>query len=272
MRSSWQRVFCLTILLLSVQSAWAYIPPSGFILKTWVNRHSSVKLVRVRNTVTAFKDGKPTDVHFKETSFFGPGLASFKSLAQDDSGKKLFVLDKSAPNASVVTKLLLGTDLGDLGRSLKEKGIPIKLEDELLVMLSEEERIKSEVESMGRWKNGLAWVIGQEAQIWFQKDSFQPLRLMVRSEPLDEMIEVQMEDFGGNFSYPRLITLLRKKSGEILLRSQLVDISNVPENVIPMSLFSKQPDVMTSPDLEVGTQGSSERVMELVKTYYNVLR
>lgn len=261
-----QSVGCALLLMASLQAAHAYIPPSAYLLKTWVNRHSSIKLVRVRATITAFKEGKPTDVHFKETAFFGPGLATFKSYAQDDSGKKLFALDKGASAASVFTKLLLGGDILDLGRSLKEKGIPIRLEEDLLAMLTEEERIKSEVESLGRWKSALAWIVGQESQLWFQKDNFQPVRLIIPSETLGELIEVQMEDFGGAFSYPKTVTLLKKKSGEILLQSSLLDVINVSEAAIPNSIFAKD---SSGNRAEVE---APQNLMELVRTYYNVLR
>lgn len=267
-------VFGAVLLGTSLQTCWAYIPPSAFILKTWANRHSAVKLVRVRSTITAFKDGKPSEVHFKETSFYGPALASFKSFAQDDEGKTLFALDKLSQAASVFTKLVLSADATDLGRALKEKGIPIRLEEDLLALLTEDERIHSEVESLGRWKNVFAWIVGADSQLWFQKDSFQPLRMMIPSEALGEAVEVQMEEFGGSFAYPRLVTLLKKKTGEILLQSQLTDIANVSEASIPSGIFNRKPSESSSfkPNGDVAQPTGSSAVMELVKTYYNVLR
>ncbi|MBI2711688.1 MAG: hypothetical protein HYX41_02330 [Bdellovibrio sp.] len=261
-------VALLAGVLFSFQDAYAYIPPSGFILKTWIGRHSANKLVRVRSKVTLFKEGKPTDLHFKETAFFGPSVSFFKGIAQDESGRKLQSLEKSAASASAFTQLVLGTDVNQVGLALKEKGIPIRLEQDLLTLLTEEERIKAEDESMSRWKNTIAWVVGQGAQVWFQKDGFQPLRLLMPSEGLGEEVEIQFDEIGTTFYYPRVVTVLKKKSGEILFESRLIEISNISESAVPASLFN-QP--VTEPE-NLDAQKNFQALLIFAKQYFDVLR
>ena len=263
-RSRRVALFVLALFITSVET-FAYIPPSGFILKTWVGRHSAIKLVRVRQQVTPFKDGKPLDLHFKETLFFGSAFSGFKSFIQDEAGRKVESMEKPAEKASAVTMLLLGSDPNQVGTNLKAQGIPILLDADLMALPTEDDRYKAEDQSMSRWKNNPAWVIGQKAQVWFQKDNFQPVRLMIPSESYGQEVEYQFDEMSGGFSYPRLLTIAKRKTGEILFQSRLIDISPVSEGSIPAQFFESG-----SPDLE--KKGISEELSAFVKTYYNVLR
>ena len=262
-RSQFTVLFILT--LFSSFEASAYIPPSGYILKTWVGRHSSIKLVRVRQQVTPFKDGKPLDLHFKETLFFGSAFSGFKSYTQDETGHRIESLEKPAAQASPVTMLLLGSDINQVGSVLKAQGIPILLDTDLLALPTEEDRYKAEDQSMSRWKNSPAWVIGTKAQLWFQKDNFQPVRLMVPADAYGQDLEFQFDEMGGSFSYPRLITIAKRKTGEIIFQSRLIDISPVSEGSIPAQFFESHSE-------SIEKKAISEELSTFVKTYYNVLR
>ena len=47
---------------------YAQIPPSQFIVKTWVKKHSDTKAVKIKTLITAMEDGKP-GVRSEETLF-----------------------------------------------------------------------------------------------------------------------------------------------------------------------------------------------------------
>src|SRR5690242_997692 len=112
--------------------AYAYIPPSQFIVKSWVNKHAGIKTVKIRNIVTAFSGDKPTDVHFKETTLFNAETLMFRSWVSDESDRKLYSVEKSLINFSPLSKVLLLSDSREVIRELRERGIPIRFEDELL--------------------------------------------------------------------------------------------------------------------------------------------
>ena len=273
MAQNQRRLFCfagaMALFLMSGSLSFAYIPPSQFILKTWVNRHVGPKAMRLKLTVTGYKDKKPTNLSFKEVAMVNLDTGVFKSAALNEADHKLFSTNMKLPAMSALTQLLFNKNLPDVAEALKKQGIPIRTEAELLAMKTEEERLGSEVQSLSR-SNGLpAWVIGKEAQLWFQKDAFQPLVFKAPSEKDGQTYEYRMEGFGENFPYPRTLTVL-DKSGEILLESRLQDLTVVSEAMITKGISGKVED--ENSESSSGEIQSGGALKELIQTYYNVVR
>src|SRR5688500_5478222 len=79
---------------LIASAAYAFIPPSGFILKTLAKKHEVGKSLKVRSTVTALEADKPTAVHFKQVTVFNTQLRILRSWAFDDQSRLLFAIEK----------------------------------------------------------------------------------------------------------------------------------------------------------------------------------
>lgn len=256
---------CFGITLFS--SAWAGVPPSQFILKTWANKHAGVKSIRIKSIVTAVEGDKLSETHFKETLVYFPEIQTFRSWASDDQDKKLFVLEKKVKDSSVLNLMLLTSNSAELMRVLKDRGIPIQMEEELLKLKTEEERRKSEVTSLDRWNGGIAWVIGKaskgsssDPQLWFAKDLFLPWRLALSSQ------EFRFEDyrFFRDFPYPVWTHIYEK--GERVISSQLVDGAVNADS--PTSKSHPSP----GKDLTEAGESAPSSVRTLIRQYYELAR
>jgi hypothetical protein len=250
----------------------AYIPPSQFIVKTWANKHGGVKSIRIKNTVNAYDGNKATDVHFKELSIYFPEIQVLRSWALDDSDRKLYFTEKKLDRLSLVGKLLLSRDLQEVVTSLKEKGIPIRTEQELLAFRTESDRMKAEILSLARWNGNIVWAIGSSSsekelrnpQIWFEKDSFLPLRMFYPKSGSDGSLDVQFEGYkySREFPYPKKVNVLAR--GEMLLSSQLIE-------VLTDSDKHHGGGSGVSGFTELGHSASS-KVRQLISLYYEQLR
>jgi hypothetical protein len=171
--------FFLGVIVFSVfatASAYAYVPPSQFLIKTLAAKHAGIKSVRVKSVVTAFEDGKATPLHFREVTIFDARSGTLTGWATDDSGQKLYEIERKSGSLTTTGVLLFDSQEAVIAKSLRELGVPVRTEADLAVMKDEDERRASEVESLGRLNGEAAWVIGGEksARIWLQKDTFLP--------------------------------------------------------------------------------------------------
>lgn len=278
---NFQVVFILALLAFfqNVQSAWAYIPPSQYLLKSWLNKHSGVRSVRIKTVVSELKNEKPTDVHFRETTYFQFDKQVLKSFVTDDSERRLFTIERPASRLSPVAKLLFGTDLRDVIRTLKEKKVPIRSDEDLLALRTEAERQKAETEFLGRLNAAVAWVIGtpagskdnagSEGQLWFEKDTFLPLRFIFTNSYDGDLYDVRFENyrFYREFPFPRTVTFFKKGQNEGKI-SQVVDFAVNVE--APSGKFSHS----GTPEGGFTDAGNSapSRVRDLIRSYYELAR
>jgi hypothetical protein len=260
------------ILLLGFQ-AFAYIPPSQFIVKSWVNKHSGMKALKLRSRVTAFESEKPTAVHFKAVTVYNADTQKLKSWAIDDLDKVLYSTERELSSLSPLSKLLFLSDLKEVIKTLKSSGVPVQTEAELLKFKTEIERRESEQESLVRWNGTVVWALGlanskeepESAQLWFEKDLFLPLRFLFRTEGVGDLYDVRLENyrFTREFPYPRAISL-RKKGAGVILSEQILD-------------FSMNSDVQASKRslgsgfTELG-QNSPSELRNLIQNYYDIIR
>jgi hypothetical protein len=259
--------------LLSSAVAWAYVPPSQYIVKSMTTRRMGLKVVRIRSQVVALDGDKPTDVHFKATTVYSAQTQTLRSWATDSADKELYRIERKAPQFLPADALLFELNPQQVAKNLKDRGIPIKTEEELLLLKDEEERRAAETERLVRWKGQLAWVIGPtdpkdktSPQLWVEKDSFFPARLI--ADIRDTFADIRFEGFRlyRELPYPRTIYLARKDD-TLVLRDDLVEI-----NVNPSPKELKFP-VATGPDgfTDEGNAAPG-KLRELIRQYYELVR
>ncbi|OFZ20214.1 MAG: hypothetical protein A2X94_09955 [Bdellovibrionales bacterium GWB1_55_8] len=222
------RLFLALVMIcgLQISSAWAYIPPSLFIVKSMATKHSGVKGVRVRTQVKAIEDGRPVDgISFKSVTAYDPQKNVLRGWAFDSENQVLFMVERRGNELNMANQLLFQANPGETTQALITGGVPIVSEQELLALPDEDQRQRAETTSLKRWQGSIAWVIGQPdgPQLWVEKGSFLPLRLVANSN------ELRFEGFHlyRGFPYPRSL-LLAETSGEVRLREDLIDFNTGP--------------------------------------------
>ena len=260
------RGFCFWL-----NTASAYIPPSLFILKTWVGKHARQKKLKITHLVTPGGGSQNSPAHFKEVLMASEGQL-LRSWAVNDSNEVLFYQEKVVKEWSLPTQLLMSSDWVTLGRLLKDMGVPMVTQNRP----SQSEPVEIEQQSLVRWKDTISWVISekpiqkQHPQIWFEKDTFLPLRMLYspnhdsKSYNHDsKSYDVAFDNFRKDFSYPRMVSL-SDSSGRVLLTSQVVDLG-------PASESTKWPRPSSHGWTAAGNSVPSE-LKDLIELYYKSFR
>jgi hypothetical protein len=264
---------CLLAILLGASQAQAYVPPSEYIVKNWVKKHSGAKQLKVLSTITAYSSDKPTPIHFKSITLYREDTKIIRSWATDDHDQLLYGLEHEASSASSPAKLLLTADLNEVLKTLQEVGVPLKTETELLNLRTEKQRRDAEEVSLVRWNNSIVWVLGnansrqepESPQLWFEKDLFLPVRYFFRAASGSELYELRFDNykFTREFPYPRGITL-SKKTGGIVLAEDMGEIALNRD-------VSNQTKFFSTGFTDVGNSTSHE-LKTLIQTYYDLMR
>lgn len=275
-----------SVLLALGSVAWAYIPASGFMLKNIMNKRTQAKSVRLRSTVSAMEGARVTEVQFKQLTVFDATTRVLKSHAYDSAGVELYSVERKFPDTftaqnaragemlPTVSSLLMDVNPEAAGAMLRQAGIPIRTDAELLQMKDEDERRASEISSLARVRNQVAWVIGPGPkdlmwpQLWIEKDGFLPLRLIMRSE--EGMVDLRFEAFRfqGGYAYPGAVTVYKASKSEQekvgLLRDELVEVSLAAD---PKELKASTVNGFT----DAGNSTDSS-IRDLIRRYYNIVR
>lgn len=224
---------------LSSTRSWAYIPPSSFLIKSWVRKHGHIQAVRIKSKVSAGGSSAGSSAGFNPEGVAGSTThdpanksASFKVISYydfrsdvltnwivDDKWKKLEKIERLSPSkargGSVGTPItpaaaiLFEARAFELSSLLKQNGIPVELD--LTAQNGEPADptapAPQETEFLGRWLGTIAWVIGSknkpESQLWLEKDTFLPLCLRAKS------YEIRFETYrySGDMPFPRVISV-----------------------------------------------------------------
>src|SRR5277367_2587160 len=115
--------FALLMAFIST-SAFAYIPPSQFIVRNIVNKRKDIKSVRVRSVVSTVEADKPGPTRFTAITLFGQS-GTVKSWALGDNNVRLFGVQRRGATLPPVDSVLFESRLSDLVRSLRESGVPV---------------------------------------------------------------------------------------------------------------------------------------------------
>ena len=156
--------------------------------------------------------------------------------------------------------------------SLLKGSIPVRTEAELRAFPGEGERRKAERTYLRRWEGRHAWVIGDPdpsrnaPQLWIEKDSFFPVRVVLPPEAAVAGAPTELKlsgfKFAPGFQYPGRIDV--EEEAKPVLRAELERLDIVTQN---RELKREAPDGFT----ERG-QSASSGVRELIERYYRVLR
>jgi hypothetical protein len=260
----------LTLMMLgTVPAAQAYVPPSQYILKKIAARRSDLKTARVRSTVVAWESERPTLTKFREVVSYNVATRTFRSTAfHDVDNVELYVKEVKSGAMNPLQLLLFEPQLKILTDGLKQAKLPIRSEEELQKMANEEDRREAEISSFARISSAFAWVIGRkdrwDPQLWVEKDSFLPLRLIWNSS--DGLADVRFDKFrfSREVPYPRVITGANK-GGTAWMQAELTELTingDLPE-------LKKPATVMGFTD---AGRSASGPVRDLIQRYYETLR
>jgi hypothetical protein len=250
-----------------------------------------MKRLQVKSLVTGWEKGQPSSTHFKDTTVLVDGKW-VRSWATDDSDQVLFYRERSVGNLSAASKLFFSGDWADVSRSLKEMRIPILEEvrvpdkpepsfggDSSLGSVAsvnqpdgksmDRNSPEPEQEFLGRWKDSIAWVISKKpvdrfnSQLWIEKDTFLPVRLVVSQWATQDGYDLSFENYRRDFAFPRTLSLSRGDDGTVL-KSQVLDIS--------ASLEGLKLERPTAAGFSSLGETSVPGLKKLIELYYGTLR
>jgi len=245
-------------------SALAYVPPSQFIVKKLADKRTGYKTVRVKTQVSGLSNDIPNGIGFKTLNVFDFATRTLRSRAIDEAGQELYVAERrlGAPNATLVDALTFDSSAADLANALKAAGIPIRTDEDILGLPTEEERRRAEISSIGRWKGTTAWVVGKKAQLWIEKDVFLPLKFV------SDQYEIRFEGYrySQEFAYPKAITLATGAPGSETaeLRDEFVEMA-INQDLAEMK------SAVTIGFTDAGNSAPSE-IRNLLIRYYQTIR
>lgn len=260
-------LIALAAVSITAASAWAYIPPSSFIIKSVAAKHA-VKGLRIRSIVTVMDGDKPGTVHFKSITYFNPQTESLHVYAFDEHNQKLFSAERRPDTATGADALLFWTNGRSLDIALKARGLPIRTEDELLQMKDEDDRRSSEDEHLTRLNSAIAWMIGGGHEgapaLWIEKDSFLPLRMSASPQPESDPVDLTFDGqrYYHEFPFPRTITATKKKIP--LFRDEVQDVS--------IALETAEFRSTVVPGFTENGNNASGALHDLVQKYFEILR
>ncbi|MGK5089931.1 hypothetical protein WDW86_20460 [Bdellovibrionota bacterium FG-2] len=250
----------------------AYIPPSKFIVNTIVSKRKSLKVVETHSKITAWEGEKALEgISVNHILALDVQRGVLRSLLTNSEGLLLYSIERKIAEWGPVSSLQLSPLHKEVTGTLKEYGIPIRTEEELALMKDEQERHSSEVEFLSRWQGRVAWVMGAKkagAQLWVEKDTFLPLRLMVSKA--GEAYDVRFENYRyyKDIPFARLLVLTPAvpTGSSKIIKEELSDISINPASTLP--------ELKASPGHGWTEQGraASAEVREMIETYYKIVR
>lgn len=247
--------------LLLISSAFAYIPPSQFIIKTMASKRRGVRLVRIVSEVSGFDSGKPTGQRFKSVTVYNPLTHVMRSQALDDTGVELFGVEKTGESLPLSLTVLYDANSQVISGALKRSDIPIRPEEETPSNVGT--KTDDEQTALRRWNGSVAWVFGlgsmqkDSAQFWVEKDTFLPVRLLVG----DQDIQFTKYRYSQELPYPRS-TSLATRAGAIVLEEDVGEVQvNPPVSVERAAIAAGYTDA-----------GNLSPSKELIRKFYAGLR
>ncbi len=205
---------------LIASSAHAYVPPSNFLISSLAKKHRVLKSLRVKTRITG------TNAQIREIGYFDAATKTWKARFLDQNDRELYAFERKLGSASdsLTSLLLFETNAAHLVTTLKNAGIPIVSEEELLALPGELERRAAEKTSIGRLDKKVGWVIGEGGTaLWVLKDEFVPLRL------LHGGFDFRYEEtkYSKNFPYSRSISVYR--GGDFVLKGEAMEVITSPD-------------------------------------------
>jgi len=291
------RLCTLFLMLAYTSMAYAYIPPSHFIVGTWVKSRKSMKPLRIRARITAYDGDQPTSIRFKEILYFNPETQSLDSFAATESNgepdKIIFATARKLLATQLPAILMLGSDVATTDEAFNLAGIPIQVPVELPQPTLPTESANAEalhttvqplpqsppeklgLIRMGQHMTPLAWVIGTSQpksdittpQVWFEKDKFLPRKLIFLSnqKPTKQLTEISFESYQNylHLPFPKITKFKTNPNDSAYYLVEILDITSV--NHHELSHLGNIPKDNISVI-------ASDSVRNLVQLYYSSFR
>lgn len=221
------------ILFFSISTASAYVPPSGFLVNQLVKKHKSLKSIRVKTRITG------ASAQIREIGYFDVTTKTWKARFIDSNDREIYAFERKLGSTdSLASLLLFETSSSNLISALKNSGIPVLSEQELLALPGEPERRAAEKTSIGRLDRKIGWVIGDlSTALWILKDEFVPLKLLTAGS------ELRFEETKNtrDFPYARAISLyhgsefvLKGEAMEVIPNPDLADMRAIQTSGLPL--------------------------------------
>ncbi len=249
-------------------STYGYIPRSGFQIERISKRHSDFEALIVDSEIIFYEDGDPTSVVLHERSIVEYRSRRFQSVAMTVSGRKVFEIIRNLGNQSThipaLMSLLFENEPKSLKLTLIGLGIPILIDAELDHIKSEEDRRLAEKTTVRRLNDRLFWVIGNENQLWIEKDTFLPFKMNWTDPGTQAAMQVEFERYGFSGGYPYPAKIWLKKNEKVLLE---IRTKNLKTNPNALKFLPKPLNGYSSYGRKLG-----DRYKKLIKLYYRILR
>lgn len=287
-RHNYRLPWLLSLLGLALSSyTHAYIPPSQYLLKSWVKKRGvptrGKKPIRMTSLVEELDaEDSPsspsprlTGNSFKDVTWVFSEAGKSKSIALEGQEKRFLSMDKPKSQNDLIPGLLFSGSFDEIANQLKANGTPILTDSDLLKLRSESTRRQAEKTSLKRLNGHVAYVVGQN--FWMEKDTFFPLKLSFDPASTGSAKGNRLTHFpgswdaefshysnSGEFYYPKSIRVL--KDGKPLFRVTVTEV--VPDSEsFHWSQISK-----TSPNTLESWEPASSALKELILSYYELLR
>jgi hypothetical protein len=267
--------FFIPVVLISLAAtavAHAYIPPGQFIIKNMASKRTGTHLIRLVSQVNGYESGKPNGQRFKAVTIFNVQTHTMTSQALNDQGAELFGVEKKGETLPLALTLLYDSNTREIVAALKRAEIPVHIEENVPTASASatpdnpipEATAADETTGLRRWQGSVAWVLGlsptrkEGSQLWIEKDTFLPLRLIIG----DQDIQFAKYRYSQDLPYPRT-TALANRAGVIQLEEDTTEVKVNPKDKEP----EHAPIAMGYTDA-----GNSSPLKELIRKYYAGLR
>jgi hypothetical protein len=282
-------LFIALVAFLATETALAYIPPASFLIKNMASKRSGLKTLKISSTVAGYDAGKPDGVHFKTVTFYSTINQSWKSAAYDDAGTELFAIEKKTQEIPLSWSVLFEAGPRELSKALERAEVSVyetreekaaeKRKESPEPVASGTVRLSHSAADepapdntfLKRWNGASAWVIGKptSSQFWIEKDSFLPVRLIVK----DQDVQYSHYRYSQDLPFPRVISLSSisagGKPGEMQFEETLNDSSvnsSANEKILNMGTLAK--DATAEGFFTDAGNAASGAVKDLIKKYY----
>jgi hypothetical protein len=216
-------------------------------------------------------NGNPNGTRLRETTFANSKDGSYRSWVTDESGRVLYTVER-VPNAGskssktpLTSELLFDTNSVRMANALRSVGIQIPSGKDANAT---EENTGGDKLSLHRWNHSVAWVFGKTAQLWIEKDTFVPVRVIAPVRGDSQLYDFQMENikYYDEYAYPRVASLYEGGKKAPILKAELVDVILDP-NASGADLPKERGEGFT----DAGNSASSQ-ARELIENYYRFIR
>jgi len=220
LRKSFLSATVLLSLILSIP-VYAYIPPSEFILKSWVGKHAGIKDIKIRSHLTVYDNSVPMEPGLQVVTIFQSRTGDMDVTVLGPSNQK--VMAYSQNKVAPVGRLLFDPDFTRVARALKGLEIPLILKMDLTQGETPEEKT-----TLARGKSGISWVMAESQemtapQLWVEKDVFTPQRLIFKNGSNVRRVDFDSVRYFREFPILRNIQV-KDAEEKLILKEEVIEV------------------------------------------------